>query len=42
MKTMLFPRPRQMPNIDSVNATSLTWAAAILLLGPAVGLAAKQ
>ena len=30
------------PSIDSVNATSLMWAAAILLLGPAVGLAARR
>lgn len=30
------------PSMDSVNATSLAWAAAILLLGPAVGLAARR
>lgn len=39
---LLFLARRQMPGIDSVNATSLTWAAAILLLGPAVGLAARR
>lgn len=39
---LLFLGRGQMPSIDSVNATSLMWAAAILLLGPAVGLAARR
>lgn len=30
------------PSMDSVNSTSLTWAAAVLLLGPAVGLATRR
>ena len=39
---LLFLGRGTMPTIDSVNATSLMWAAAILLLGPAVGLAARR
>lgn len=39
---LLFLGRGTMPSIDSVNATSLMWAAAILLLGPAVGLAARR
>lgn len=39
---LLFLARGAMPSIDLVNATSLMWAAAILLLGPAVGLAARR
>ena len=39
---LLFLGRGTMPSMDSINATSLTWAAAILLLGPAVGLAARR
>ena len=39
---LLFLGRGAMPSMDSINATSLAWAAAILLLGPAVGLAARR
>jgi len=39
---LLFLGRGTMPSMDSVNATSLMWAAATLLLGPAVGLAARR
>jgi hypothetical protein len=39
---MLAVGRQTLPSMDSVNATSLSWAAAVLLLGPAVGLAARR
>ncbi len=39
---MLVVGRQTLPSMDSVNGTSLAWAAAVLLLGPAVGLAARR